>query len=452
MKRLPLALSIFCISALGACGGSGGPDPGDDQVPWRTAWETVIDGAVLPGECPAGSLGCPCGTGSTCDGGSCLATDDGDFCFGQEPAGTKGGLCDNGSCAPGLICTNIPDLGESGCADPVGDEVTSLDIGGLAVDENFHNRGDVEVFFTGDEGKITVQMRKFTFAADEEGARENWDRLEPWAYSSGVVPPGPDNAEDDCSEAFRNGCQIRVWYNGQIQPQRDGADIRVILPGSFQGELNIVTEDNIAEADNYPDRGDVTIKNLKGEANIELDSGNVEVSLHKDILEAPECGPELVEACENWEDPDTMEPAPWDVQACGCAEFGKVKVDSRPERATNVTIDMPGDLWATATLENKQAGLTKDSDPLCTAEVDCDGLGACNDIKFDDAFPWKRTTEINDPGDSALEGVGYGFNVNSEACQNVAFVSDPEDWGSEPGIETRGNLLVCNGCTDIAAP
>ncbi len=452
MQRLPLALSTLSIFALTACPGGDGGNSIFEQDPWRSAWETVIDGAVLPGECPLGTTGCECGGGMSCDDGSCAPTTEGDFCLsGSVPNGGKGGQCDNGTCQPGLICAPLEaDPSVQACVDPPNDEVRSLYIGGRAIEDNFVNRGDIEVFFNGPEDKITVQMRKFTFAPDEATAQANWDRLIPWAYSGSVVPPGPDIIDDDCSLAFRDGCEIRVWYDGLTQPVRDGADIRVILPPSYMGNLDIITEDNVEE-DQYPDRGDVTVSGLRGTADIELDSGNVQIDLAADVLEAPACGAEAVKACEDYVDPETMEPAPWALQ-CGCTDFGKVRVESRGERAANVTVDMPGDLWATARMENAQPGLTKDSDPLCTAIAECGGIDDCEDLNFDPAFPWKRDVEFNDPGDTAVEGVGYGFDLTSEACQNVAFASEPDDWGSEPDVETRGNLKICSGCLDIPAP
>jgi hypothetical protein len=456
MTRLPFALPFASLLALGACTGDGNPDVGADQVPRRTDWLTVVDGAVLPGECPLGADGCECGTGSACDTGSCLETNDGEFCVGAGAKGEKGGQCDDGTCAPGLICSPlVQDPGTSVCIDPPNDEVTSLTIGGTPVAENFINRGDIEVFFTGNEGEITVQLRKFTFAADDAAADTAWGRLHSWAYSGSVVPPGPDNVEEDCTLAFRNGCSIRVWYEGMVQPKRDGADIRVILPPSYAGNLDIITEDNIEDSE-YQDRGDVTIKDLKGTADIEVDSGNVTVSMASDVLEAPACGAEAIQICEDFEiedpeNPGEMIPAPWDL-TCGCSDFGKVRVETRPERASNITIDMPGDLWATARMENSQAGLTSDSDPLCTAEADCNGIDDCEDLNYDSAFPWKRDTEFNDPGDSAVEGVGYSFDMNSQACQNVAYSTGPDNYGEEEEVEKRGDLLLCSGCVDIAGP
>lgn len=450
MQRLPLVLPLLFLPALGACptetpGGGFG-----EQDPWRDSWKTVVDGAVLPGECPDGALGCPCS--GTCDTGMCLAvTDVDDFCVDPgAKAGSKGAICDDGTCEPGLVCGALEvDPTTSVCVDPPGDEVSTLVIGGTDVDDNFINRGDVEVFFTGPEGAITVQMRRFTFAPDEAVAQENWDRLLPWIYSGSVVPPSDEIEEDNCKDAFRDGCQVRVWYNGQTQPVRDGADIRVIMPPSFAGKLEIVTEDNIAE-DTYPDRGDVRIKGLLGSAEIEVDSGNVEVKLASDILEAPSCGPELVQMCEDYVDPDTMEAAPWDLD-CGCTSFGQVRVDSRNERAANITVDMPGDLWATANMENAQPGMTESSDPLCEAIVECGNIDNCEDLRKD--FPWKRQTEFNHPaGDAAIAGAGYGFPVTSASCQNVTYVDGPDDYGSELPTEKRGDLTICSGCVDIANP
>lgn len=452
MQRLPLVLPLVFLPALGACPTEGGNSI-FEQDPWRDDWQTVVDGAVLPGECPDGALGCECATGMACDAGSCNATADSDYCVDPgAKAGTKGGACDKMTCEPGLLCSPLdlsPD--DSVCVDPPGDEVASLTIGGTEVSENFINRGDVEVYFNGPEGKITVELRRFTFAPDAATAQDNWDRMIPWNYSGTVVAPSDEIMDEDCTDAFRNGCQIRVWYDGQTQPVRDGADIRVTLPPSYVGHLDIVTEDNVVE-DEYPDHGDVTINNLRGSAEIELDSGNVMVKLADDILEGPTCGPEAVAACENYTDPDSMEPKPWDT-SCGCTDFGQVKVSTRPERAANITVDIPGDLWGTTNMENAQPGMKKSDETLCTASVDdCKGIDACEDLIYDANFPWKRQTEFNDPGDFAPAGAGFGFPLKSEGCQIVNYVNGPDDWGKELKDEKRGDLLVCNGCLDIANP
>jgi hypothetical protein len=457
MTRLPLALLFASTFAFGAC--KDGTDDGGgfgEQDPWRDSWQTVVDGAVLPTGCPDGENGCPCGTGDSCDEGVCGAASTGtEYCLGSGGTkGKKGNECDDGTCDPGLTCVLFPDFGAEGCVDE-NDAVSALTIGGRQVDDNFMNRGDVEVYFDGPEGQITVELRRFTFAPNKSEAQKNWDRLHAWNYSSTVAAPAEKMPEEDCSSAFRNGCQIRVWYDGLTQPVRDGADIRVILPPSYTGQLGIETEDNIAE-DAYPDRGDVRVKGWRGQLlEVELDSGNVDIEMAEDTLSAPICGEAANTACDEFVDPDTMEPAAWSLD-CGCTEFGKIQVDSRPERASNITVDVPSGLWGTTRMENSQAGLTKDSDPVCLATPDCGGLdGDCKDVDYDDAFPWRHNAEFNDPGDANLDGTGYQINLVSQGCQNVTFAAGPDDWSGpmgDPEVETRGDVLMCSGCLDIASP
>jgi hypothetical protein len=324
---------------------------------------------------------------------------------------------------------------------PLGDDVSTIVIGGHAVENNFMNQGDVEVRYDGPPATVSVELRRFAESTDLEAAQTSFEQFHLWTYSSAVMSPVGISPADDCSAGFHEGCQIRAWYDDEFQPIRLGADIRVTLPSGWPGKIEVFTEDPSSET---PIRSDVTITGLSGSAEVELDAGEVEVELADSILEAPECGPELVEACWNYVDPGTQEPIPWDI-TCGCVEFGQLRVESRFERPANVTVDVPGDLWAIVDLENVQPGLALDSDPLCTAEVECSGFGSCDDLVYDEAMPWRRRTELNDPGDAAIEGAGYSINLVSSGCSGVgsdfSFEScSPEDAGP------RGFLKVCSGC------
>lgn len=322
----------------------------------------------------------------------------------------------------------------------LGDTMT-ITIGGTPVSDNFTNRGDVEVRYDGAPGTVSVELRRFMIGTDEQAAKDEWSKLQSWAYSGSIVAPSDDIAPDNCATGFRDGCAIRVWYDGQTQPLLLGADIRVTLPPDWPGFLEIVTEDATVQ-DDVPLRGSVRIDDLYGSAEIELDSGVVEVKLADDILEGPTCGSALVDACQNYVDPDTQQPAPWDV-GCGCTDFGQVRVESRAERAADVTVDVPGTLWATANMDNAQPGLSLDSTPLCTAEVDCAGIGSCEDLIYDASYPWKHQAELNDPGDFAPAGAGYGLVLRSEGCQIVDEVDVADCQGTS---EARGFLKVCSGC------
>lgn len=333
--------------------------------------------------------------------------------------------------------------------------VRSITIGG-SDPENWTNRGDVEVFLTGPDNEITVEMRRFTSADSETQASENYANMSLWAFAtSGVGKPGDQEPETNCTTngVWLDNCQIRVYYDGLQQPIRDGADLRVTLPASYDGEIVINTSDNIEDSQ-YVDRSDVTVKGLRGNAEITVDSGNVNVFMARDALPGETiCDPATIDACVNWTDPDTMEADPWSID-CPCTDYGSLLIASRASQSSNITVDIPGGLWATANSNNKQPGLTTISTPTCTAETACDGLD-CRDDQYEESQPWRRRTEFNDPGgdnSSAVEAGGYNMILTSESCSNVDFHPTPESFEDEPEVEKRGDLLVCNGCLDIPNP
>jgi hypothetical protein len=392
------------------------------------------------------------GCGKTADGDAGDVGETGDTDVGEtgeesnDESGTGGGM---GSCpAPDGAGRDIYwDEWETvldGVELPA--DVVQLSVGGRSVDGNFMNRGDVEVHFTGPPGTARVDLRRFTSATDHTESQEHFDRLSLWGFSGTVVPPGSKSSDEDCTAAFHNGCQIRVYYDDLIQPIGLGADIRVILPAGWAGALEISTED---ANQNAPLRSDVKVADWAGAlVEVELDSGEVDIKFADDVLVAPLCGAALNQTCDSWVDPDTNEPAAWSLD-CGCTDFGKVDVESRPERAANIRVDVPSDFWATARQENSQPGLSMDSDPLCVADVDCDSFGLCEEIDYDPNFPWRHSAEVNDPGDANLAGTGYQVNAVSQACQMVE-VFDPETCESQ--MRVGGQLEFCSGCVEIESP
>ena len=208
---------LVSLAGCGQCGGSsngdsGGDDGGDDgdvdSRPFRDEWRVVHDGAFAAYD------------------------EDG------EPRITKISI---------------------GTPDPSGD--------------NFVNRGDVIVDFTGEPGRIVIELRRFTFASSQASAEDVYGRLGLWTYDTDVgTPKRPEemDADADCTgvdEPWRDNCAIYVYYNGQNQLARSGADIRVTLPPDYRQELAIATIDNVAE-DSYPNRGDVCISNLNATATV----------------------------------------------------------------------------------------------------------------------------------------------------------------------------------------
>jgi hypothetical protein len=315
-------------------------------------------------------------------------------------------------------------------------DVTTMEIGGPELDGNFANRGDVEILFDGAEGRIVIEMRRFAFAPDEAGAAELFGRLHAWAYAGEELrAPDPGMAEHACDGTWTEGCQLRVWYEGQAQPHLSGSDLRVRLPPSYLGDVVVRTEDLTAE-DDYPLRGDVSIVGLSGSAEIEVEQGRVEVELAQDVLPAPSCGEDGNATCAAYSDEEGL--SPWNLE-CGCDEFGRVHVRGV---AADVTVDLPAELWAHVGLQN---GHADGASPRCEVEAACEDFAACELTFFDPDKPDDVRAEMNDPGSSALEGAGYQIWVRDDACQTVSVADDPEDYGA-PRVEQRGHLKVCSGC------
>lgn len=318
----------------------------------------------------------------------------------------------------------------------LGEDVESINIGGLEDDGNFANRGDIEVRFDGEEGRVLVEMRRFAFATDLEEVQPVFERLWPWAFAGeSLQAPNGSMIDGDCSVVWQDDCHLRVYYDGQRQPYLAGADLRVTLPPSFRGHLDVTTEDLVAD-EAYPLRGDVRIDGLPGSADISVEAGTVQVSLAEDALVAPACGAQGNATCEQWLDGE--EPAPWAL-ACGCTEFGNLRVLGS---AADVTLDVPRELWANLHVENAHTAATE---LWCDVEVDCGGFADCEMLLDDEVVPGKKKAELNDPGPSALEGAGYSVRVFNDACHSVSYADGPEDY-EDPGIDVRGEILVCAGC------
>jgi hypothetical protein len=318
------------------------------------------------------------------------------------------------------------------------EDVGLINIGGRAFEHNFANRGDVEVRFDGEDGRIKVELRKFTFAPSVEDARSAFDALSVWAFAGeSLRAPDASMAASACAELWADACELRVYYDGQVQPLRTGADIRVTLPPSFDGHLSVHTED-VTVDDEYPLQGDVRIIGLPGSADVEVERGVVEISLAREILPAPACGFEANQSCEAWTEDGT--PAPWAL-GCGCTDFGRVKVEAE---SADVTVEVPVDLWAQLSLENAYESNTELG---CEVEVECGSFEQCEMLFVDELVPGRLRAELNDPGERALEGAGYLVNVLSDACVSASYVDGPEDY-QDPKVARRGDLRVCSDCLD----
>jgi hypothetical protein len=326
-------------------------------------------------------------------------------------------------------------------------EITSLHVGGLLSNGNFANRGDVIVRYDGEPGRIVVELRRFTAAIDEEAAREDFEALHLWAFSSAVDRPEPPFAmppEDSCTRDFwRDGCGIRVYYDGIDQLARAGADIRVTLPADYMGELDVVTEDN-DDGTGYANRGSVCIDGAPAGANVSLQSGEAFVIVAEDAAPTPTCPPEDVARCESW-------PAGAWALDCPCLAdghaFGTVRVRTTDAGAADVTVDLPPDLWSAISLANKGPGQDS-SDP----ELHCEAHVLFEEIDRaipPDEFPWTDWGSINVPSEAATAGGGFFVDVASALCGPFPATEEPEAYDcvdEEQESDKRGDLWACAGC------
>ena len=335
-------------------------------------------------------------------------------------------------------------------------EIFNLIIGGREDNNNFANRGDVIVDFSGPENKILVEMRRFTFSTTEQAAEADYEDLQLWAYAAAVAPPRGLDVEDNCDPdeggAWQNACEIRVYFDGLSQLERSGADLRVTLPPSYRRKINVTTQDNIEEED-YLNRGNVCVSNLFGSADIELESGKVWVDLNRDVNPAPECALEDVDSCENWtieDDEGNQVAAPW-APTCPCIAksipFGQVTVSSRAETAADITVDMPAGVWASVKAENQGSG-QEASGTHCTANVE---LANFEPAETGNDFPWQAFGNLDYPGMPAIAGAGFNIQAVSSSCEPVAYTESPDDFvgtdkGDEQESELRGTVRVCTDC------
>jgi hypothetical protein len=210
---------------------------------------------------------------------------------------------------------------------------------------------------------------------------------------------------------------------------RDGANIRVILPRGWAGELELVTEDNLAEGD-YPDRGDVLVDGLAGKLHVQLDSGRARVQLDSSYEQYPGC-PANDSCVEAGMAPD-----------CGCSEFGYVRIDARNGQAADIVVDVPSQNYYRAELLNV--------DPMlelgCSVEIDCPAFPDCAiDPAFADVVAIEMAA-INDPGPPAVSGSGIYVHLQSGACAMIDHAESPADWVEGVAAEVRGSIRLCSGC------
>lgn len=330
-------------------------------------------------------------------------------------------------------------------------KINRVMIGHAEVEENFANRGVVEVLFDHAEPTITVELRKFVFGdeIDAYGSEEVelagvFERLSLWAFVTAGAPSRPElmDPADDCTKgAWKDSCAIYAYFNGKAQPLRSSVDLRVHLPVGYRGELIVRTEDNVAE-ESYPRRGDVTVDGLCGNGEISLQSGRARVKMCRDLVPAPTCSLEEIAACDGW--PDGSGSEAWSAECGACADgshFGRLTIEAAAPAAADVIVDAPEMAWIRASLANLEAGRPY----ACETQIDACASTACSP---NDAGAHASSAEINPPSPAAPAGGGFRVAVTSGACSTVPFVNSPADWSRDwvPPQELRGMLRLCSGC------
>jgi hypothetical protein len=329
-------------------------------------------------------------------------------------------------------------------------DVQDIRIGNaLGYGDNFVNRGDVIVDFSGAAGEITIELRRFTWAGSEAQAQEDFDDLLLWAYDDRVdMPAAPADMDpttrcDGDTPSWPDGCAIYVYYDHLAQLQRSGADIRVTLPADYRNDIAISTADNLAEED-YPNHGDVCVSNLNASIDVELQSGLAFVTLAPETTPSPECesqAPDLFQDCIGGAEP-------WAL-SCGCIAqgypFGSVKIDSLEPSAPSITVDIAQPtLWTAFRAEN--AGMNDLMGMNCPASVE--GIDNVEFAVNDPSIPWRLIGEANHPSASAPAGAGFSLQLTANACAQIYSVESPGAWDPdlEPEASLRGPVAICAGC------
>lgn len=336
--------------------------------------------------------------------------------------------------------------------------IRTLMIGRQEFNENFANRGNIEVLFDHPEETITIEIRKYifgdvvyAFGDPDAGIPGTFERLSLWAFVSDGNPGKPEDqppASDCAVETWKDGCAIYAYYDGKSQPARSGMDFRVHLPAGYRGKLYVETEDNAWLEASYPRRGNITIDGLCGSAEVELEAGWAEIQLCDELTPSPTCSADEIAACEDYVDPETMAPAPWskDCGPCGDTLFGRLLVTAPQPWAANITIDIPKHTWISSTVQNNAA----DKPHLCKPTIAACSEGGPIPCTLDAEDDYTEFAEFNYPGPSAPSGAGYSINARSGGCTEIPFVDDPAQWKPEeegvPASELRGFVRLCTGC------
>ena len=336
-------------------------------------------------------------------------------------------------------------------------DIHTVTFGRKEYNENFANRGDIEVLFDKTDERITIEMRKYDFSdtidflGDElEGFPGHAELISAWAFNENTAnPQKPTDADladptKNCLlESWKDNCALYLYYDGKSQPVRSGADFRVHLPKAYRGELNLQTEDNDSEV-TYPRRGDITVTGVDeagwcGSGTIKMSAGVARVRMCRDLTPAPLCTADQIQQCDTWQ--DDGEPAAWSPN-CPCKPdfFGQTRIESLKPWAADITVDIPDTTWLNATVANHSENKPHDCKPVLACS------GAC---EMKDDSDYSKAAEFNYPGPAAPAGAGYNLTVLSAGCYEVDFFADeyaPYDPDALPLSAERGHVEVCSGC------
>ena len=313
-----------------------------------------------------------------------------------------------------------------------------LIVGGTRTGDNFDNQGDLEVRAVEGVDTITVELRRFTVATNLHDAELSLTRMHLWAYAlAEPTTPRPELDVDACATTQARFCHLRAWYDGPLQPVRDGADIRVTVPAGWPGALELETRDNLGET-GFPQRSDVTVDGHAGDLSARLGSGRAQIRLAREFPHYPGCAleSECVAAGFN---PD-----------CGCEGFARIDVRAHEGEAADITVDAPASLTSFAVLHEFLPPEDPEPWPGCAVEIACEDFDACALDPATASTPATARAAINYPAGVDPRGpeLGVGITVVSHDCRTVEVADGLGDWVYGPSSERRGNLRLCSGCLD----
>lgn len=323
-------------------------------------------------------------------------------------------------------------------------KITTITIGRKEFDENFANRGNIEVLFDHAEETITIETRKYVFG-DGIDKENTFDKLSLWAFSGGGNPSRPESQDPgkNCTEnTWKDNCAIYAYYDGKSQPERSGMDFRVHLPAGYRGKLFVSTEDNITEQ-SYPRRGNIKIDNLCSNGDVSMEAGWAQIKMCRELTPAPTCPASGIMDCEGY--PMGTGTEAWSKDCtCGNGDFfGQLLIRAPQPWAANITVDIPSTVWLNATLKNTEVMRPHECKPDIACTTNCT-------LNAEDEYA--PTAEFNYPSSAAPSGAGFNVTIESGGCTKIPFVDDPGKWKPEsegdPAEELRGLLKVCTDCIE----